>query len=109
MNPREQRGIIIAATVKLSHQGSCWIVPSQTSGDKQYVVDPQQATCSCPDHQETGFKCKHLYAVEFTVKRELAADGSIVEQKTFTFTEKHVYRQNWPKYNEAQQTEKNRF
>jgi transposase len=110
METREQRGIIIAATVKLTqHNGHQWIVPSQSSGDKKYIVDPEHATCTCPDHQETGFVCKHIHAVMFTIKREQQADGTVVEQRTFTFTEKKVYRQNWPKYNEGQQTEKNRF
>src|SRR5260370_42231433 len=108
METREQRGIIIAALCKLAQQEGRWIVPSQ-SGEKNYVVDPEQHTCTCPDHQETGFKCKHQWAVEFTLKRERLADGTIVEQQTFTFTEKKTYTQNWPAYNEAQTTEKRRF
>ena len=109
MNSREERGIVIAALCKLTQQDGQWIVPSQSGGDKKYVVDPRQATCSCPDHQETGFKCKHLFAVEFTAKRELAVDGTVTETKTITFTEKKVYTQDWPSCNLAQQTEKHRF
>ena len=66
-------------------------------------------TCTCPDHAEAGHKCKHLYAVEFTLKRETLPDGTLIETKTITFTEKKVYKQDWPKYNDAQQNEKKRF
>lgn len=108
MNPREQRGIVIAATQKLTCRDGSWIVPSQT-GDKKYVVDIGKKTCTCPDHKETGLICKHLYAVEFTTKREQSADGTVTETKSLTFTEKKVYKRNWAAYNEAQTTEKGRF
>jgi hypothetical protein len=66
--------------------------------------------CTCPDHLEGGFKCKHLYAVEFTLKREVATDGTVTETKAVTFTEKKVYKQDWPAYNLlAQATEKRRL
>jgi hypothetical protein len=111
MDPREQRGIIIAATVKLAECHGVWVVPSQTGSDKRYMVDPRKGTCTCPDHQETGFKCKHLHAVEFTVRRELRPDGSVVEQRTFTWTEeKTTYPQpSWSAYNLAQGIEKHRL
>jgi hypothetical protein len=109
MNPREQRGVIIAALCKLTAKDGQWVVPSQTASDKRYMVDVKAGTCTCPDQQETGFKCKHLYAVEFTMKREQAADGTVTETKTLTFTEKKVYRQVWPAYNAAQATEKERL
>jgi hypothetical protein len=94
---------------KLTHQNGEWIVPSQTAADKRYTVNVGRSSCSCPDHQETGFKCKHQFAVEFTMRRELAADGTVTETKTMTFTEKKVYRQVWPAYNKAQTEEKHRF
>jgi len=72
-------------------------------------VDTDAQTCTCPDHAEAGHKCKHLYAVEFTLKRETKRDGTIIETKTVTFTEKKTYKQDWPAYNLAQQTEKKRF
>jgi transposase len=110
MTPREERGLVIAATQKLTQKGKVWLVPSQ-SGKGKYTVcpDPDNPFCSCPDHEETGEKCKHLFAVEFTVKREQAADGTVVETKTMTFSEKKIYRQNWPAYDLAQTTEKHRF
>lgn len=109
MNAREQRGIVIAATVKLNRKGVEWVVPSQTVADRRYTVDPWKATCTCPDHKEAGYKCKHIHAVQFTIQREIATDGTITETKSVTFTEKKVYKQNWPAYNLAQTTEKTRL
>jgi transposase len=109
MNAREERGLVIAALCKLTPTGGQWFVPSQTATDKRYMVDAQAGTCTCLDHSETGFKCKHVYAVEFTMKREAKRDGTVTETRTITFTEKKTYRQNWPVYNEAQATEKHRL
>jgi len=109
MTPREERGLVIAALCKLNFQNGVWVVPSQTATEKKYVVNLKQQTCSCPDHQETGFKCKHQFAVEFTIKRERAADGSVSETRSITFAEKKTYTQDWPAYNLAQTTEKHRF
>jgi transposase len=109
MTPREERGLVIAALCKLKHDNGEWIVPSQTGTDKLYRVDAKAGTCTCPDHAETGTKCKHVYAVEFTMKREIATDGTVVETNSITFTEKKTYRQDWPAYNTAQSVEKDRF
>jgi hypothetical protein len=85
------------------------MVPSQTAPDKQYAVDLNGKTCTCPDHQEAGYKCKHIYACEFTVKRELNVDGTVTETRSLTFTEQKTYSQNWACYNRAQQEEKHRL
>ncbi len=108
MNAREERGLVIAALCKLNKTTDDWLVPSQ-SGEKVYRVNAQRQTCTCPDHTEHGHKCKHLYAVEFTAKRETDRNGNVIETRAITFTKKTTYKQNWPAYNEAQQTEKRRF
>src|SRR5207247_10871329 len=102
-----ERGLVIAATQKLTQKGKVWLVPSQ-SGRGKYTVHPDADTpyCSCPDFEETGCKCKHIYAVDFTMKRDTAADGTVTETRTLTFTEKKVYKQDWPVYNLAQSEEK---
>lgn len=109
MTPREERGFIIAALCKLDRKDNgAWLVPSQ-SAEKKYVVNLAAQTCTCPDHQDTGVKRKHQFAVEFTIKREHAADGTVSETRSITFAEKVTYTQNWPAYNEAQTHEKHRF
>jgi hypothetical protein len=109
MNAREERGLVIAALCKLKKDRDGWLVPSQTSAALAYTVDPQQQTCTCPDHVEGGQKCKHLYAVEITIKREFNADGTVTDTESVTFTKKKTYAQNWPQYNHAQATERNRL
>jgi transposase len=108
MNAREERGLVIAACCKLNKTPDGWLVPSQ-SGERIYRVNVEKQTCTCPDHTESGFKCKHLYAVEFTAKREVNTDGTVTETKTLTFTEKVTYKQDWPAYNQAQSVEKDRL
>src|SRR4051794_19140893 len=109
MTPREERGLVIAALCKLKHDGGTWIVPSQSGAEVMYRVNPVAGTCTCPDHAETGFKCKHVFAVEFTMKREVAADGTVTDTRSVTFTEKKTYTQDWPAYNAAQSVEKDRL
>jgi transposase len=108
MSDREQRGLVIAALCKLNRTPEGWLVPSQSS-EMLYRVNLELQTCTCPDHQEAGFKCKHLYAAEFTMKREVHADGSVTDTKSVTFTEKVTYKQDWPAYNHAQSIEKDRL
>lgn len=106
-DPREQRAIMIAATCRITHRDGKWLVPSQ-SADKQYEVDIASEKCTCPDC-ENGFLCKHVRAVKIVVRRERGMNGDITETQEITFTEKKTYKQDWPKYNEAQMTEKTRF
>src|SRR5258708_30185279 len=109
MNAREERGLTIAALCKLKQSPDCWRVPAQSNSRSVYQVDPEKQTCTSPDHKEAGHKCKHLFAVEFTVKREFRDDGTVIDTRSVTFTEKITYSQNWPKYNLAQATEKRRL
>jgi hypothetical protein len=86
------------------------MVPSQTGGHAPYEVspDPHQPHCTCPDHETNGVKCKHIFAVEYTIEREQTPDGETVVTESFKVTRK-TYSQDWPAYNLAQTTEKDRF
>lgn len=106
---REERGLVIAALCKLDCENGAWAVPSQSAPKKRYTVDPFKQTCTCPDHEDHGHKCKHIYAVEFTIKREFAKDGTMTETRTITVTKKPTYKQDWPAYNKAQINEKRLF
>lgn len=56
------------------------------------------------DHEERGGVCKHLWAVQHTLRREtVLSDGTRV---TETVTVKRTYRQEWSAYNAAQVNEK---
>jgi transposase len=111
INEREQRGLVIAATAKVVKKGDVWLVPSQSGKGKYTVVpDKEHPHCSCPDHEERGCECKHIFAVRFVIQRELFPDGSVVETRQLTLTEtRRNYPQQWSAYNQAQTTEKHRF
>src|SRR5437588_10754835 len=101
MNARENRGLAIAAHAEITRQGNVWIVPSQTRLCN-YTVDLFQNTCTCPDFKENAGKCKHLYAVEFQLRRE---SGDVLPPPA----PKPTYRQEWHGYNLAATNEKARF
>src|SRR5438874_605199 len=67
-NPRAQRGLRIAERHKLKPSGDVWWVPSESSGGK-YRVYPAKGRCTCQDSEVNRQKCKHQFAVEFTISR----------------------------------------
>jgi hypothetical protein len=110
---REHRGQQIATTCTLTKKGQMWLVPSQ-SGHGRYTVnpDPESPHCTCPDHETRGLKCKHIFAVEFAIRRKEHRNGSTTVTQTVTVTEtvkKPTYPQDWPAYNAAQTHEKEKF
>jgi transposase len=106
MEERELKALQIAAKSKLTRKGNMWIVPSQTGhGEYQVNVDPEFFNCTCPDHDFTQARCKHIYAVQYVIEREETADGQTVVTETVKVTRK-TYKQNWPAYNTAQAREK---
>jgi transposase len=109
VNERETKALEIAARTKLIRKGDAWIVPSQ-SGPKKYTVnaDPESPRCTCPDFEFRQERCKHIYAVEITLQREVIDDGK-TQTVTETVTVKRKYTQDWSAYNKAQTTEKSHF
>ena len=114
-NGRELRGLEIAAKARLQRHGNRWFVPSQsgnTAPDRTgaYTVTPDVSNphCTCPDHELRQVKCKHIWAVEFTIQREYTNDGQ-TETLTETVTVKKTYKQEWSAYNAAQTNEKQQF
>jgi Transposase DDE domain len=110
---RERRGQHIATTCTLTKKGKIWLVPSQ-SGHGRYTVSPDCETphCTCPDHETRGLKCKHIFAVEFAIRRKEHRNGSTTVTQTLTVTEtvkKPTYAQDWPAYNTAQTNETDKF
>src|SRR2546421_13116719 len=110
MEERELKALEIAAKSKLVRKGDEWLVPSQSTRGAKYTVnpDPDDPQCSCPDFECRKLRCKHIFAVEFTIKRERTSDGATIETRTLKVTRK-TYPQNWPAYNAAQVTEKADF
>jgi transposase len=105
LDARQQRALALVASKRqhIKHvSGARWLVPSQTDGGG-YVVDVDAGTCSCPDHEERGTKCKHIYAVLHIRQEVTLPDGA-----TVTTEARITYSQDWPAYNAAQCEEKHR-
>lgn len=99
---RKEKGLAIAQTKKVKMEGKYWIVPSQTrEGSYKVELTLAGATCTCPDFQKHGMRCKHIFSVQFTIERTTHADGTT----TITQTRKVTIGQNWPAYTKAQNEE----
>jgi transposase len=107
MNPRELRGLEIAARYKLTHRGKIWTVPSQ-SGKLPYTVDlgKNPPACSCPDNEVNRQHCKHIIAVEITIERRRGGKKNNLSEPAAAKTKKPTYKQAWKSYNAAQTNEK---
>ena len=93
MNARKQKGEQLAKTVQIEKKGlDKWIVPSQT-GSGAYTVnrEGENFKCSCPDFQNRGEACKHIYAVEIKVLRWFDNKGNSGTEITIRKT----YSQDW--------------
>src|SRR5919197_1551079 len=103
VNPREVRGLRIAERHRLKPNGSLWVVPSESQRGR-YKVDPEAGRCTCPDSEIRQEKCKHLWAVEITIRRETTRTEEAVTvngKTTTTVTEtvktvRRTYPQVWP-------------
>jgi len=111
MELREEKGLLIAATVKLQRSGDSWFVPSESGGGTNhgggYIVKPHVSDphCNCPDYELRKLKCKHIYAVEYAIRH----DDPEPPAPTETVPAKKTYPQDWPAYNAAQVNEKDHF
>src|ERR1041384_4785919 len=90
MEEREIKGLQIAAKSKLTRKGKLWLVPSQTTKEQKYkvAVNGGKPECTCRDHEFTNDKCKHIFAVEYTIEREQTSDGQTITTETVKVTRK---------------------
>jgi len=103
---REQRGQLIAQKYRIRRTDKGYEVPSQFNKGKYLVkVRYDKKECNCPDYELRKCKCKHIFAVEYTLKEEIDKEGNTV----ITQTVKKTYPQNWKSYNISQQTEKEKL
>jgi hypothetical protein len=115
MDAREQKGMAIAEQAKIKRRGELWLVPS-TSGTANYTVDLNHDAprCTCRDHEIRRVKCKHIFAVEYSIQRETTltvdmASGVATATEKVTVTKRVTYKQEWSAYNKAQTNEKSQF
>lgn len=103
---RQERGVIIAEKCRIIRTDKGFIVPSQSKAG-QYLVKIRydKKTCNCPDYELRRKPCKHIFAVEYTLKKEIDHEGNVI----LTETIKKTYPQNWKAYNISQQVEKEKL
>jgi transposase len=108
MDLRQLKGLEIAARHQIRCVDGAWLVPSQSSPGTRYRVTlGDHLGCDCDDFQLRQQPCKHIIAAQLVCAREHG--GRTPQIATDTVPVRPTYRQNWPLYNEAQQTEKQRF
>ena len=100
---REERGKLIFENGRIAKRNNFWVVGSQTSF-RAYKVSfaKEEPKCNCPDCELRHKKCKHIYAVEYYLKREIDEKGKITETRGVRVT----YGQQWSAYNKSQLSEK---
>lgn len=101
---REERGLDLVKRFTIMKTARGWRVPSSVNNGKQYLVtyNGHEPRCECPDCELRKQKCKHIYAVEFYIKKQIDEEGKITETKGVKVT----YSQDWKAYDKAQTNEK---
>jgi len=108
MDLRQLKALEIAARHQVVFADGAWLVPSQSSPSKTYRVTlGENLGCDCDDFQLRRQACKHVLAAQFVCARDHA--GQTPEMATDAVPVRPTYKQDWPRYNQAQQTEKVRF
>jgi len=89
MNAREMKGNTIAhldGQVRRV-QDSLYLVKSQSGRGKYEVSFTSKVwSCSCPDHEFRGVKCKHIWAVEISSKIKETVKNSVVIEEVSVST-----------------------
>lgn len=102
---RQQRGELLYKSYNIKQNPRGWRVPSQTyKGKIHYLVtfNKNNPRCNCSDFGIKKVKCKHIYAVEFYLKKKIDKEGKVTQTKGVKIT----YAQQWSAYNKSQTNEK---
>lgn len=111
MDTRQLNGIEISARRRIERRGEIWIVPSQHgNGHYEVSVTPEIETCTCDDYDLRRRRCKHIWAVHFTIERDsgISNDVPLITKESIR-SPRPTYSQDWPAYNAAQCAEKRDF
>jgi len=101
---REERGLDIVIRFKIVQTPRGWRVPSSVNYGQSYLVtfNGHEPKCTCPDCEFKKQKCKHIYAVEFYIKKQIDEEGKVTTTKGV----KVSYSQEWKAYDKSQTNEK---
>lgn len=109
MDNRKIKGMLIAKTQQIRKTEKGYIVPSQ-SGKGSYVVSenrlfPDLKECTCQDYELRKKPCKHVFAVQYILTKEIDNEGNV----SITQIKRITYSQDWKNYTKAQVNEKDMF
>ncbi len=110
MDMRELRALELAARAKLvANDDGTWTVPSQERPGSSYrvVTWPGAESCTCEDFQLRQQSCKHIIAARLVEERDGKRPAPPID--TDAPPKRKQCKQNWPLYDLAQTTEKDRF
>ncbi len=107
MELRELKALEIAARSRVVYDKGQWLVPSQSGNGTYRVRIGKEPSCNCEDFQLAQRPCKHVLAAELVSERDGGKRSKCID--TDAVPKRKTYKQNWPKYNLAQTTEKTRF
>jgi transposase-like protein len=84
-NPRESRGLEIAkakeSQITRFDQATYKVLSQSGNGEYAVCLSEDEWRCECPDHRFRGVKCKHIWAVEFSLKiREQVRKNIVIEE-----------------------------
>lgn len=106
MDLRQLKALELAARTRIVFDGDAWLVPSQTTNVKYRVRIGDEPSCPCEDFTLHQQPCKHVLAARLVCAREFGRPAELVADAV---PKKPTYKQDWPRYNLAQTTEKIRF
>ena len=112
MDLRELKALELAARARIVFHLGRWLVPSQGSG-KVYSVSLSPPACTCEDFALRNSQggepapCKHVIAARLVAERDGGEPAPVVVDEDVP--KRKTYKQDWPAYDRAQMTEKNRF
>ncbi len=104
---RELKALEIAARSKITFDGTHWLVPSQAGTGKYQVTITGAPSCTCDDFTLHQQPCKHILAARLVCARDY--DGKQPAIETEEIPKRKTYKQDWPRYNQAQLMEKHRL
>jgi transposase-like protein len=85
---REQRGMAIAqkkSQVKRIDASTYSVLSQRGNGEYAVCLSEDEWCCECPDHRFRGLKCKHIFAVEFSIRmREQVKKNLVIEEVTIS-------------------------
>ncbi len=79
MDPKELKGLEIAARANIAFVDGYWLVPSQSKPGLFYRVTIEPPFCECPNFQDTQKPCKHVIAARFSVQRSGGQSAPVID------------------------------